>query len=177
MISVVIPALNAQQTLGQVLGGLTRAAIDGLVREVVVADGGSTDATLEIADDAGASIVRAPGDRGAQLAVGCAAARPGWILTLRQDLQLLPGWEDVVAARLEGAPDAAAWIATGGRRLWPFGGPADGDGLLIPRPLYERAGGFAAGRAESGLGRRLGRPARLAVSVLSLAGRGGPGAR
>ena len=178
MISVVIPVLNAQQTLGKVLGGLTRAAIDGLVREVVVVDAGCSDLTLKIAEDAGAAIVAASGDRGAQLAAGAAAARPGWIMTLRQDIQLLPGWEAVVAEQIEAEPNQAAWFAASSRpRLWPLGRAADGDGLLIPRTDYERFGGFASARAEAGLARRLGRVRRLRLPVLSLAGRGGPGAR
>ena len=58
MISVVIPTLNAERTLQRALAPLVPAAVEGLVREVVVADGGSTDRTLELADDAGANIVR-----------------------------------------------------------------------------------------------------------------------
>ena len=54
MISVVIPTLNAAATLQRALSPLVPAAVDGLVREVVVADGGSTDETLELAEDAGA---------------------------------------------------------------------------------------------------------------------------
>ena len=53
MISVVIPALNAERTLPSTLTALVPAAVDGVVREVIVADGGSTDHTRQIADHAG----------------------------------------------------------------------------------------------------------------------------
>ena len=40
--------------LGRTLAALVPAAVDGIVREVVLADGGSSDKTILIADDAGA---------------------------------------------------------------------------------------------------------------------------
>ena len=57
MISVVLATSNDQRRLGGTLATLVEAAIDGLVAQVIVADAGSKDATLEIADDAGATIV------------------------------------------------------------------------------------------------------------------------
>lgn len=170
MISVVVPTLDAERTLAVCLMGLTRAAIDGLVRDVIVADGGSGDATAEVADDAGAKLVSAAADRGARLAAGCAAAANPWILTLRQDAALLPGWEQVVARHIETAPGKAAWFA-----LEPLGrlarlvgaGPADGAALLIPAALYRSTGGFAPGAAEKALAGRLGRIVRLDVPILS----------
>ena len=54
MISVVIPTFNSAATLAEAMASLIPAAVDALVREVVVADGGSSDDTFAIADDAGA---------------------------------------------------------------------------------------------------------------------------
>ena len=169
MISVVAPALNAQTTLAKALGGLTRAAIEGLVREVIVVDGGSDDATAEIADDAGATLVSGPGlgaDRGAQLAAGAAAARSPWIMTLRQDAHLLPGWEAVVSRHLERSPGSAGWFFLERRGLpgW-LTGPSDGAALLVPRALYDRCGGFGDGRAEAALARTIGRRRRVQLRV------------
>ena len=50
MISVVIPTLDAEATPARHAGGAGPGAVDGLVREVIVVDGGSRDRTLEIAD-------------------------------------------------------------------------------------------------------------------------------
>src|SRR3990167_2388072 len=54
MISVIVQTLNNAATLSACLGALVPAAVDAVVTEVIVVDGGSTDATLEIVEDAGA---------------------------------------------------------------------------------------------------------------------------
>ena len=55
-ISVIIPALNEEQTIAQVVRDLTST----LVREVLVVDNGSTDNTATVAREAGAVVVHAP---------------------------------------------------------------------------------------------------------------------
>ena len=54
-IAVIIPALNEEAAIGQVL-----AAIPPWVDEVVVVDNGSIDATPEVAREMGARVVREP---------------------------------------------------------------------------------------------------------------------
>lgn len=168
MISVVVATLNAERTLGACLGALTRAAIDGLVREVIVADGGSDDHTIEIADDAGADIIRHEGDRGAGLAAACAQAKSPWLLTLPQDGRVLPGWEAVIGRHIEAAPAWAGWfpLRTGGL-MDRFQSASDGVALLMPHRLYDAAGGFVAGSAEGRLARRIGKLKRLPAPVLT----------
>jgi glycosyltransferase involved in cell wall biosynthesis len=56
-LAVVIPTFNESGHLPLTLAALVPAAVDGLVREVVISDGGSSDGTLEAADEAGAKIV------------------------------------------------------------------------------------------------------------------------
>ncbi len=106
MISVIVPTLNHEAVLGRALAPLVSAAISGLVREVVVADGGSSDATLEIADDAGCRILT---DQG--VAAAAAAAVGDWLLILPPRVQLLPGWEAVVREHVERRPGAGALLA------------------------------------------------------------------
>lgn len=93
MISVVIPTLDAEEFLPATLTALVPAALEGIVREVIVVDGGSTDRTREIADHAGAEVVTAPANRGAQLRAGAHAARHPWLLFLNADTVLDAGWE------------------------------------------------------------------------------------
>src|SRR5689334_16432891 len=56
-ISVVVPALEEQDTVAGVVRPIVELVHTGLVDEVVVVDGGSADATVQRATDAGARVV------------------------------------------------------------------------------------------------------------------------
>lgn len=152
-ISVVIPALDAEPTLVRLLADLVPGA--DLLREVIVSDGGSADATAQAAGSAGARVVAGPPGRGGQIARGCAAAAGDWIWVLHADTGLPASWPDAVRAhmarggagwaRLAFRSDAAAarrvaaWANWRARRLsLPYGD----QGLLLPRALLARAGGY-----------------------------------
>ena len=160
MISVVIPTLNAEAHLPRSFDCLIVATVRGLVREVIIADGGSTDDTLFLADGVGAHIVSAPRGRGPQLAAGAEIAKSDWLLFLHADTALEPGWETEVEAFLERAsaerPRAAAFrfalddFGFGARflermvglRCLIFGLPYGDQGLLISKRLYRKLGGY-----------------------------------
>lgn len=99
MISVIIPTLNDEARLVGALEPLIPASMEGLVRELVVVDLGSTDATLEIADDAGARIVNAA-DRASGLTQAVKDARGTWLLFLDPGVTLQAGWEIAVREHL-----------------------------------------------------------------------------
>mgnify|MGYP006311218221 CR=1 FL=1 len=89
----IIPALNAAASLSPVLERVCEAERLGLSAGLVLADGGSSDATREIARRAGARIVTGANGRGAQLAAGADAgarlASPqDWYLFLHADTRL-----------------------------------------------------------------------------------------
>jgi rSAM/selenodomain-associated transferase 2 len=179
MISVIVPTLNAEATLAPTLAALVPAAVDGLITEVIVADGGSTDRTAEIAEEAGASLIACSGGRGPQLRIGADRARFPWLLFLHGDTELEPGWEREVAGFMEAvdrgtrSPAAAAFrlaLDDAGfrpRLLERLVGvrcallrlPYGDQGLLIPRSLYAEVGGFApiALMEDVDIVRRLGR--------------------
>ena len=53
MLSVIIPTLNCERVLVPTLASLVSGAAAGTVRDVIIADGGSGDATRDVADLAG----------------------------------------------------------------------------------------------------------------------------
>jgi glycosyltransferase involved in cell wall biosynthesis len=151
MISVVIPTLNSAATLAECLGALIPAAVDALVREVVVADGGSTDDTFAVADDAGARFIPAQGDRAALVAAGCAAAKGPWLLILHPETRLGSEWIAAAKGHLADYPRAAGYfrlalddhgalarLKEAGAAM--FGRPGGEQGLLIPKALHEAGG-------------------------------------
>jgi rSAM/selenodomain-associated transferase 2 len=162
MISVVIPTLNADDGLAACLTALVPAAVEGMVREVIVVDGGSSDRTLKIVEQSGAELVHSPAGRGEQLSAGAARARSPRLLFLHADTVLETGWEREVAALIERVdsgrrqPTAAAFrfaldddgvlprmIEAGvAVRCMLFRLPYGDQGLLIPRQLYQQVGGY-----------------------------------
>ena len=66
MLSVIIPTLNAESRLVVTLRALIPGVISGLIKEVIIVDGGSADATARIADEAGCIFVRSECGRGVQ---------------------------------------------------------------------------------------------------------------
>lgn len=99
-LSVIIPTLNAARTLPGCAAALMEGLNAGLIRELIVTDGGSTDTTAEIADGIGAEVIAGPPSRGGQLRRAVDAAKSDWLLILHADTQLDPGWTDAVAAHL-----------------------------------------------------------------------------
>ena len=69
-VSVVIPALNEDEPIGEVV---REVIATGIPREVVVVDNGSTDLTAECARNAGARVISAPRGYGRACAAGVAA--------------------------------------------------------------------------------------------------------
>lgn len=81
-VSVVMPCLNEQDTLGACLGKAKQGlAASGLRGEIIVADNGSTDQSREIARSLGARVVRvAARGYGSALRAGIAAARGRYVV-------------------------------------------------------------------------------------------------
>ncbi|HUI18379.1 MAG TPA: TIGR04283 family arsenosugar biosynthesis glycosyltransferase [Alphaproteobacteria bacterium] len=158
-LSIVIPALNAAETLAAVLASLAEAGAAGLDHELILVDGGSTDGTAALARAHRARVLATAPSRGGQLAAGGAAARGEWLLFLHADTRLEPGWAGA-ADRFIADPDMRERAgvfrfalddgSAAARRLerlvaWrtrALGLPYGDQGLLIARAFYERLGGF-----------------------------------
>jgi rSAM/selenodomain-associated transferase 2 len=153
-ISVIIPTLNAEDRLTGCLTALMEGLDAGLIREVIISDGGSQDATRTLADAWGAEIVTGPASRGGQLRRGCAKAQADWLLVLHADTQLSEGWTGPVIAHLRGqkagwfrlrfdrAGFAARFVAGWANMRSRLGLPYGDQGLLVPRALYQSVGGY-----------------------------------
>lgn len=85
-VSVIIPALNEEDNIRCALSSV------GPCHEVIVADGGSTDSTREIAASMGAVVLTVPPGRGAQMDSGAAIAAGDVLLFLHADSRLPEGW-------------------------------------------------------------------------------------
>ncbi len=156
MLSIVIPTLQAEHTLHETLASCTVSVLES---EIIIADGGSTDATLSMARQNGATVVNSQPGRGVQLATGAAAAKGDWLLFLHADSYLSSGWETHVsefsndrANRFRAAvfdlflddanPQARRLERLVRWRTRFLALPYGDQGLLISRAFYDGLGGF-----------------------------------
>ena len=86
MISVIIPCLNEEKSLGMLLAQLVEQKDISL--EILVVDGGSTDKTTARAVAFGATVINSQRGRGCQQNVGAAEAAGEYLLFLHADSRL-----------------------------------------------------------------------------------------
>lgn len=179
MLSVVIPTYDSEEGLARTLAALVPAAAEGIVREVVVADGGSTDGTRVVAEAAGCTVVIAARDWGTLATAGAEAARRGpWLMILSPGVILEGDWFREVAGFIERAErggraerqaatfqlvfDEYGWrprvveraIRLLGRLL---GRPVRDQALVVSRRHWDRIRGAATPRSHGELVRRIAR--------------------
>ncbi len=157
-VSVIIPTLNVAGILGPCLGSVAAGLEQGIIAELVLADGGSKDDIKKIADLADAVFVLGPTGRGSQLRKGASMARAEWLLFLHADTVLEKSWPTYVMRHIADNPNKAAYfklrfdsislaakIVAGWANLRSrlFGLPYGDQGLLISRTLYDQIGGYA----------------------------------
>jgi glycosyltransferase involved in cell wall biosynthesis len=178
MLSAIIATHESERTLVPTLAALVPGVTNGLLGEVVVADGDSRDATSEVADIAGCRFMTSAEPLGARLKAAAASTRSPWLLFLRAGCIPEPGW--IAAADrfidatdlLDGVARAAVFRPPGAAdllhprlsemiallRVIFGGGPEPEQGLLIARRFYDQIGGHPGGAdAEAALLRRIGR--------------------
>lgn len=168
-VSVIVPCLNAAATLGAQLEALSRQTWRGDL-EVLVADNGSTDGSVELAASygdrlAGLRVLHAADRKGPAHArnVAAAAATGDVLLFCDADDEVAEGWIDGLVPELERHEAAASrheierLNGEQARRLHgdpaqqyglspytnpPFLDHAGGCGLGIRRHVFEELGGF-----------------------------------
>ena len=152
-LSIVVPTLNEAAGIAATLQHLQALRAAG--NEVIVADGGSRDATPTLAAPLADRVIQSPRGRARQMNAGAAAAGGGALLFLHADTRL-PA--DAVQA-IEQALALRAWgrfdVMIEGRSPWlvvvaglmnlrsRLTGIATGDqGIFVTRAAFDAVGGF-----------------------------------
>jgi rSAM/selenodomain-associated transferase 2 len=153
LVSIIIPALNEACSIGATLDAA--AQVRGHV-ETIVVDGGSADATAEVARGRGACVVTSVRGRGAQMHAGASEARGEVLWFLHADTLVPDDAAERIAAALEdaravggnfrlrfdGGRRAAAFLTWLYPRLRLFGLAYGDSAIFVRREAYERVGGF-----------------------------------
>ena len=156
MLSVIIPVLNECREIRAALAPLQALRAAG--NEVIIADGGSTDATGELACQLADRIIDAPRGRAAQMNAAARAARGDILVFLHADTLLPEGAAAMIAGGLEASKKA--WgrfdVRIAGASAWfpliafmmnwrsRITGIATGDqAMFVRRETFEQNGGFA----------------------------------
>lgn len=152
-ISVVIPALNEEENLRVLL-----PALAGRGAGVIVVDGGSSDATVAVAEAHSARVVRAGRGRARQMNAGAAQATGEVLWFLHADSRIPADWQEQITRALAdpavvgGGFRVQIAAAGAGYRLLDRWGVLRtalersfyGDqGIFVRRSVFERLGGFS----------------------------------
>jgi rSAM/selenodomain-associated transferase 2 len=153
ILSVVIPMLNEETQLPDLVHNLR----SNLPREteIVVVDGGSTDASVEVCRNAGLKVVTSAAGRALQMNRGAQDVRGDVILFLHADTRLPPQAFDLIQTamekcvwgrfdiKIEGAPQflkVVAWLINLRSRIT---GIATGDqAIFVKSNVFKEMGGF-----------------------------------
>lgn len=151
---IVMPVLDEAATLPARLAPLQALRARGC--EIVVVDGGSSDATRAVAAPLADEVRQAPRGRASQMNAGARGCRAGALLFLHADTGLPPDADVLVAqalqqrawgrfdVRIEGSHPMLAVIGTLMNWRSRLTGMATGDqALFVRRRVFERLGGFA----------------------------------
>ncbi len=159
MISVIIPTLNSAREMRRTLPPLVEGVSYGIVKQVIIADGGSSDETLEIADAAGCEVVTTEPRRALQVRSGAAASKGKYIMILHPGVELAPGWvgeaerfirSDQARARAgvfqlafdDASPETKRALFWARLRARVMKLPYGEQGVLMSRFFYDGLGGY-----------------------------------
>src|SRR5215468_11266658 len=115
VITAIIGTDNSERTLVPTLATLVSGATAGILREVIVADAGSADATADVADMAGCDLLVAKVPLAQRLKQAADRARAPWLMFLKPGVALDASWIEETSrfmeqAQFSGNPDARAAV-------------------------------------------------------------------
>jgi rSAM/selenodomain-associated transferase 2 len=154
-LSIVIPALNEAQRIGDLLADLAPLRAAG--GEIVLVDGGSSDQTAALAAPAVDRVLAAQRGRAAQMNAGARVASGDILWFLHADTRVPAGAADVLLAacqqgalwgrfdvRLSGRHPLLRVVERGMNWRSRLTGIATGDqGIFVRRDVFSSIGGFA----------------------------------
>jgi hypothetical protein len=153
--AVIVPARDAEATLGATLDALA-----GQAAEVIVVDNGSRDGTAALAEARGVTVVRRERGEGPGAARNAGAARTTADALAFTDADCVPapGWLDAGVRALadadlvQGRVAPAGPVARGQHSVWVEGrtGLFETANLFVRRDWFERVGGFGPGIEAGG---------------------------
>jgi len=152
-LSIIIPTLNEEIELPFLLDQLKQAG----PHEIIVADGGSHDRTVEIAQQAGVRTVSAERGRASQMNRAAANATGEFLLFLHADTMPPPNYQHVISRLLQSPATSAGAFRFKLAEFLPhaplieslvnlrcrlFGTPYGDQGLFMRRRIFQHLGGF-----------------------------------
>src|ERR1700733_10589180 len=115
IVAAVIPHWNRRDLLAKLLENLRQQT--RLFDEVIVADNGSTEGSAELAEQAGARVLRLGSHLGFAAAVnrGIKVTRADWIAILNNDVTLEPEWLErlIKVTSQQAGSHEGVWFACG----------------------------------------------------------------
>lgn len=106
MLTVIVETADWGDRLPALLAALTSAAVEGLVRDVLIAGGGPPELLAVLREETGAELV-------ADIAAGVAAARSDRLLVLPARIRLKSGWLDSLVRHQQGGGGDALIVGEG----------------------------------------------------------------
>lgn len=154
-VSIIIPTYNEAEAITDLLGYLSQATADDPALEILVVDGGSPDATVQLARQAGATVLASPRKgRAAQLNHGAQQAQGEIVYFLHADSYPPPGFLADVRRAVRQGYGAGCYRLVFDHPHWflrfsawctrlPFTMVRFGDqSLFVRRDLFARLGGY-----------------------------------
>lgn len=147
-VSIIVPLLNEEAVVPDLIKHLSSLKAE----QVIIVDGGSSDATGSLMQDAGYCVIDSSAGRARQMNAGAKVATQGMLLFLHADTELPTSYKiELAKAEVWGRFDVAFSSSSKAMRMIAFfinlrsslSGVSTGDqAMFVDRSVFESVGGF-----------------------------------